>query len=218
MLKNREFLTKILLNRLEMGGLSAKRYLDEACEVIVFGSMSVGLERPNSDIDVLCVGSCDYKLKTDLLDLIVVPVDATKSQLWRESELASHIGEYGTWIKGTPQWRSNLRVGSKVIDDKRNRISAFMRSLPSSWPRLQECFRSKYSVKLRREVERLILLERGVAIPPTRILDYSWTSISKSSSEVCDRLRQFACDDQRTFIADLLARVETHFQSHQAEN
>ena len=43
-------------------------------EVIVFGSMSGGLDRPDSDMDVLCVGGGDHKLKKSGLDLIIVPL------------------------------------------------------------------------------------------------------------------------------------------------
>jgi hypothetical protein len=179
MVKTREQLYRIAITRLDASGDRAKRLVDSALEVVVFGSMAAGLERPDSDIDILCIGGAlDFKVKTDSLDLIVVPVTATHSSLWLGSELASHIMEYGTWLKGSPHWRARVHIGQKSIDEKRRRIGAFMKSIPSSWLRLDDVFRAKYSIKLRRETQRLLLLERGAPVPPTRILDDAWCSIS----------------------------------------
>lgn len=211
--KTKQFLADILVRRLKTGGARAQRCFSEASEVVAFGSMSVGLDRPDSDFDVLCIGRYFYKLKNNVLDLIGVPTAETRTESWLQSELASHVAEYGTWIKGVPQWTEHARIGPKAIGQKRRRISAFMRSLPNSWPKLEECFRAKYSVKLRRETQRLILLEQGVPVPPTRILDHSWASLSRSPHEVCDRLRQFASEPHGIFIDDLLARVDAHFQA-----
>jgi len=207
-----EFLVRILKERIRVAGARAQQCVDEASEVIVFGSMAVGLERPNSDIDVLCVGGTDCKLKTPLLDLIVVPEQSTDDPIWLQSELASHVGKYGKWIKGSPWWRDYARVTPKVVDEKRRRISAFMRSLPGSWPRLRDCFRVKYATKLRRETQRLILLERGIPVPPTRLLDCSWTVISDSVSEVSARLRRFTHDGRESFTNDLLARINAQLR------
>jgi predicted nucleotidyltransferase len=218
MRKTEKSLTDVLGQRLTMAGLYAQQLANEASEVIVFGSMAVGLHRPDSDVDVLCVGGADYKLHTALLDLIVVPQQSTDDPIWLQSELASHVGKYGKWIKGSPRWRDNARVTSKVVDEKRRRISAFMRSLPGSWPRLRECFRAKYATKLRRETQRLILLEHGVPVPPTRVLDYSWSAVSHSVSEVSARLRRFAPDEWESFTDDLLARVDAHLRANNKNN
>lgn len=211
--KAEQSLGGILNRRIGRGGAYAQRCVSEASEVIVFGSMAVGLHRPDSDLDVLCIGGADYKLKTALLDLIVIPKQSIENPIWLQSELASHVGEYGHWIKGSGWWRRYAQVNPKAADEKRRRISAFMRSLPGSWLRLRECFRVKYSTKLRRETQRLILLERGIPVPPTRVLDCSWAAISLSAPEVSNRLRQFAPDRQETFIDDLIARVDAHFQA-----
>src|SRR6266446_5877768 len=138
---------KLLQQRVAGGGLQALQCLDYASEIIVFGSMSAGLERPDSDMDVLCIGGREYKLKSRLLDLIVVPLDSTRNQSWLQSELATHVCEYGTWIKGTPIWKDDVRIGLRAVDEKHHRVSAFVRSLQNSWFKLEECFRVKYSVK-----------------------------------------------------------------------
>jgi hypothetical protein len=215
MLRNREGLTRIALARLAASGQSAQGCFDQACQVVVFGSMAVGLERPDSDIDILCIGAFDFKLKTDSLDLIAVPVAVTRHSLWLEGELASHIMEYGTWLKGSPHWVAKVRIGQRTIDEKCRRIRAFMMSLSDSWVKLDEVFRVKYSVKLRRETQRLLLLERGTPVPATRILDNSWSSISKSPYEVHDRLSRLTCRSSNSLIKDLFGRIDRHFESHE---
>ena len=75
MLRTREGLTRIALTRLAASGLQAQRCFAQASEVVVFGSMAVGLERPDSDIDILCIGAFDFKVKTNSLDLIATTVE-----------------------------------------------------------------------------------------------------------------------------------------------
>jgi hypothetical protein len=215
---NKLFLGELLSHRLRSSGPLALRCYDLASEVIVFGSMSVCLERPDSDIDVLCIGGLDLKLKSKQLDLIVVPFAATRSPAWLQSELATHVVQYGTWIKGVALWKNDVRIGPRAVDAKRRRVSAFMASLQNAWFKLEECFRVKYSVKLRRETQRLILLERNVAVPPTRILDYAWSSISGTSNDVSDRLRRFSCEPHNMFVDDLLGRVHSHLEANQSRS
>lgn len=214
MRRDKASLVEVLSQRLRRGGPPAQRCFDEASEVIVFGSMSVGLDRPGSDMDVLCIGGRDYKLKSKLLDLIAVPLEATRSPAWLQGELATHVGAYGTWIKGTPRWKGDVSVGSRTIDEKRRRVSAFMRALQSSWFKLEECFRAKYSIKLRRETQRLMVLERGVPVPPTRMLDEAWASIAVSPNDVCGRLWQYRSEAQGTFLDDLVGRVYAHLEGN----
>jgi hypothetical protein len=209
--RTKEMLVEVLRQRLGCAGLHAQQYFDQASEVIVFGSMSAGIDRADSDMDVLSISTCAYKYKSRFLDLVGVPSQATRSRAWLQSELATHVGKYGTWVKGTPEWVSETSVGARVVYEKRSRISAFMRSLEKSWSRLDECFRAKYSVKLRRETQRLTLLERGVPVPPTRILDYYWAAASISPSEVLDHLRQTASPPCGDFLDDLVDRINVHF-------
>src|ERR1700722_1409482 len=215
-LKTKEALTRIAVARLAASGHHAQRCLDQACEVVIFGSMAVGLERPDSDIDILCIGAFDFKLKTDRLDLIATPIAATRHSHWLESELASHVIEYGTWLKGSPQWGAEVCIGQKAINEKVRRIEAFMKSLPDAWLNLDEVFRVKYSVKLRRETQRLLLLERGAPVPATWILDNSWSSISKFPYEVHDRLGRLASHSSNNFVKDLFGRIDSHFELHES--
>ena len=78
---------EVFIQRLKTVVPRAQHCLCEASEVVVFGSMSVGIDRPDSDIDVLCIGGGDRKLKTKKLDLIIVPAETPDSPLWLQSEL-----------------------------------------------------------------------------------------------------------------------------------
>ena len=190
--------------------LGQKR-LDDSLEVVIFGSMSVGLERSDSDIDILCVGKDDYQLKSNGIDLIVISSESTNSPIWLESELASHIVEYGTWIKGSSRWKDDVHIGRRAIQNKRRRVAAFIKALADSWFRLDTGFRVKYSVKLRRETQRLLLLERGTPVPATKILDTFWNSVALSPDEVHDRLRGLTCSAPNSFAEDLIGRIDSFF-------
>lgn len=209
---SKKYLKHLLIERLTEIGLDSARIFDEASEVIVFGSMAVGISRTDSDIDVLCIGEGQYKIKRPFLDLIGVPVREANSKEWLQGELASHVAKYGTWLKGAPQWLHAVRIGPSVVAQKRRRIRRFMRFLPLAWSRLEPCFREKYSIKLRRETQRLILLEQRIPVPPTKVLDDSWTTtLARPPYEVIYRLRQLALETCGAFIEDLLDHIDTHF-------
>jgi len=209
-MQGRQSLTELAFESLRETVVGTKD-LEESVEIVVFGSVAAGLERPDSDIDIFCVSKREFKLKTDRLDLIVMPVEATRVSLWLQSELACHIAEYGTWIKGPSRWRTEAQIGHKAIDAKCRRIGAFLRALPDSWTTLDEGFRVKYSVKLRRETQRLLLMERGTPVPPTRILDSCWGSMARTPYELHDRLRRLTVCCHGVFTRDLFARIDAAF-------
>src|SRR5437868_371287 len=68
-------------------------------QVIVFGSFAVGVQRKESDIDVLCVGNGRTVSKPSLHLLWVSPADLDK-HIRHGTELACHISAYGVWLKG----------------------------------------------------------------------------------------------------------------------
>lgn len=191
------------LRRTEIG----IRCLEESSEIVVFGSRSVGLERTESDLDVLCIGYWDCKLKTSYLDLSALHIKNANELTWLGSELASHIAKYGTWIKGSPQWIDGVYISPATIDAKRRRLAAFFRALPDRWSDLDEEFRRKYTTKLRREAQRLLLLEHDIPIPPTRLLDESWKAFSLSTRDIRDCLTRFFKCNSNGFEKDLLDRV-----------
>ena len=210
MSRTKDFLTQIIVQRVNATDRVAQHYFDEASEVIVFGSMAVGLDRPDSDIDVMCIGGDESKLKTNLLDLLVFSRESTRNIGWLQSELALHVSRYGVWIKGAPDWIDRAHVGQRAILEKRRRVEAFMRHLPDSWSVLDEGFRVKYSVKVRREAQRLLLLSRGVPVPPTRMLDTVWGSFCASPGELQDLLRRIAPQDRPEFSREFLTYVNAN--------
>jgi hypothetical protein len=177
--------------------------------------MAAGLDRPDSDIDVMCIGGPKSKLKTNLLDLIVFPRTAAGSPVWLQSELAMHVRHYGIWIKGATDWIDRAQIGPQAIREKRRRVEAFMRYLPESWSRLDEDFRVKYSIKVRREAQRSLLLSRRVAVPPTRMLDTSWDDFSASQHELHELLRGLAHQGGSEFSRQFLSYVDANLhRSH----
>lgn len=213
--RTKEALNEILNARVKSAPRIAQQLFREAAEIIVFGSMAAGLDRLDSDIDVLCIGGSNYTLKSRLLDLIVVPLESITSQRWLESELATHVVQYGTWTRGIPNWKKDARVGQSAIDAKRRRISAFLGSLETSWLRLQDCFRSKYSIKLRRETQRLILLERNLPVPPTKILDDAKAVAGDQMDEVCERLRELSRETSSRFLEEFIGRIQAYSDANE---
>src|SRR5690348_1189946 len=117
-MRTSEYLDNVASERLRKIAFGAK-YLKVPKQIVVFGSMSSGLQRSDSDIDVLCVDKKDLTVKTDFLDLIVISEETLRSERWLQSELASHIAEYGTWIVGSTGWRSQVHIGEQAIQAKK---------------------------------------------------------------------------------------------------
>lgn len=206
--KSAEQLRDILTEKLKRCPTPVRTELNEAREVLVFGSVAADLARVDSDIDVLCVGSRDYHFKSDEVELIIVSQRTLGTPSWLEGELAAHIIKYGVWVRGTGQaWKFRSRLGPAAIAQKRRRVSAFMRSLQRSWDRLDSCFKHKYATKVRREAQRLVLLERGDAVPPTRILDDFWAATFDSSYEVCAAIERSRPDISARLVDDLMTRI-----------
>jgi len=131
---------------------------------------------------------------------------------WRLSELASHIKHYGVWIQGTPDWLDDVQIGQDAIREKRRRVEAYMRYLPESWSKLDEAFRKKYSIKVRREAQRLLLLNRNVPIPPTRMLGAGWAEFSSAPSELDELLVSLSSRNRAWFSREFLARVDLNLR------
>lgn len=184
-----------------------------ASELVIFGSRSAKVERPDSDIDILCVGVASRSVKFDGVDLIAISSDEICEPRWLHSELASHIAKYGVWVRGEARWVKDARIGSGAVSAKRERIAAFVRALPARWNALHEHFRVKYAIKLRRETQRYLLLKHGIAVPPTRMLDEAWAGFAIPPQEV--ELHLARAIDRRAdrFRHDLLIRINTALET-----
>jgi hypothetical protein len=182
-------LVRTIGERIAAAGADPDFYFRDSVEIVVFGSVAAGLERQDSDIDVLCVGSCEGRLKTDRLDLLAISESKLQERRWQQSELAGHIYVYGIWLQGNSYASRFMGFSQECIEAKRRRMAAFIRRLPEVWEELDTDFRIKYLIKVRREAQRLIRIESHIAVPPTRVLD-DVLPHAPERFEVCDRLRR----------------------------
>jgi hypothetical protein len=147
-----------------------------SAELMVFGSRAVQVNRTVSDLDVLIVADFRWRPKNRQLDVVWISQSELFSASWLESELASHIARYGICLKGNTGWCRQVSIGSRALDRKSRRISSLVRNLRQSWTRLHPLFKARYKTTIRRELQRLSLLQQGIPTPPTPILDAEWHS------------------------------------------
>jgi predicted nucleotidyltransferase len=153
-------------------------------EIIVFGSTAVGLESPNSDIDVLCIG-LGVTSKSTRLDLLVKSPEDIASVRWRGSELAGHIASYGIWLKGAASWVPV--VGEEATLKKRRRIFRLVASSSRHWSHLSPAFQARHLTTIRRELQRLSFLSSGLNVPPTPLLESSRAAVLHAvQAAICD--------------------------------
>ncbi|MGA8086703.1 MAG: nucleotidyltransferase domain-containing protein [Terracidiphilus sp.] len=183
--------------------------IEKSTAIVIFGSRASGLERADSDLDVLCIGGTLWRLKSRELDINMVPLKWANNSRWLGTELASHISTYGRWVKGGPEWLLGARISPEAVNSKRRRLAAFMRTLPLLWDGLLDEFRLKYAIKLRREAQRLLLLEQNVSIPPTRAIDCHWVKESNSPAQVENVLRRFVCLHSQWLVREFMPKIET---------
>ena len=198
-------LTEFLFRRMLRAGLEES--FAHASEIVVFGSRATNLETHASDIDVLLVLPSELTHKDSWIDVIGLTPRIRNSQEWMNDEIASHIREYGVWLRGSPNWTENNQISQSAIDRKVARIKKYLRSLPHSWLKLDEVYRNKYALKLRRETQRLIFLESQRGVPPTRLLDENWPSIFGSEEAVYERLLSLGPCESGSFLNDLQLRM-----------
>ena len=167
-----EELATIVVDRMRKQGRDPALLIG-AAEIIVFGSVAAGLHTIDSDIDVLCVGE-GPRLKSRSLDLSWVSEKQLSEAAWLGSELAGHIAQYGVWIRGDGQWCANAFSGTPAIERKRRRIVSLSRAATRLWDRLHPMFRDQYNTTIRRELQRLALLQIQGRVPPTKVLDDEW--------------------------------------------
>lgn len=151
--------------------------VETSTEIVVFGSRASGLQGPSSDLDLLCISRTrTLHHKDRSLDLLCLSITDSRTAQWRGSELAGHIAAFGVLLEGDGDALKGISVGKEAIQHKRQRIEAYVRALSHKWFALDRVFKVKYAIKLRRETQRLYLLEQGVPIPPTRVLDEMWNA------------------------------------------
>ena len=184
---------KLLLEqRLSEVSKQTRDWVEQSTHIAVFGSAACRLEQPESDLDVLCVGPKEFKFKSPRLEITSLTEGTPTYTAWRQGELAFHLSRYSVWLKGDPAWSDGILLGESAVSNKLRRLSAFLRFLPGAWKGLGPNFHKKYSVKLRRETQRLLLLEGRVPIPPTLVLDSIWANCANARPVVVKRLNAVA--------------------------
>ena len=156
----------------------------EAVEVVVFGSRAVGAHGASSDLDLLVITPYKRRVISHGLDCVLLNPEEAENAFWLGSELASHIAKYGLWVSGRDDWKSKVRISDRAIIRKQDRISSILRSAAQRWQRLHPLFQTKYRITLRRELQRLNLLVRGMPVPPTPILDAEWNTPVHSGQDL----------------------------------
>jgi predicted nucleotidyltransferase len=159
-----------------------RRAVETATELVVFGSMAPGIDDRNSDLDLLCITPRPLRYKDRKLDLLCLSEAELQSTDWLCSELAAHVAAYGIWLRSPSNWIHEVRLGESAIARKQRRLQSYAITLRNGWWRLNDHFKAKYVMKLRREAQRLLLLERRIPIPPTRRLDEAW-QLSRASQD-----------------------------------
>jgi hypothetical protein len=161
---------------LRRSGLTWKDLTSRADGIVLFGSRAVGCHSPESDIDLLCIGA-GRRISCKELHVVWISRRRVASSDWLSGELGGHVAKYGVWLKGpniigTPRPASVSAIARKI-----QKIRERAEVLREKWKQLSTDFRRNEVRKLRRDVQRLVILESGRAVPPTPILDDLWRRI-----------------------------------------
>jgi hypothetical protein len=151
-------------------GLSFEDLMHSSSDIIVFGSRAAGLERRNSDLDLLVISSEKGHKRIGKLDLIFIPEMQADLPIWKHTEIFRHIAAYGISLM------HDRPLISAITDDyaalrKQRRLHRLVKSLLPHWQSLNDELKRKYITKVRRELQRYRLLREGLAVPPTVQLD-----------------------------------------------
>jgi|GEM_PF-3304821 len=155
--------------RVTAEGLTLDTLFAASDEVVIFGSRAAGCAASDSDIDILVFGE-GLRLKSERLDLVCIPARLAGSPEWLDSELAGHVAAHGVWIHGQRRWTPRLGSASSVAR-KRSLIAAEYGATMRRWQALAPWARAKHLTSVLRNLQRLAILDRGGAVPPTPVLE-----------------------------------------------
>lgn len=154
-------------------GLCLER-LQRTCQaVVLFGSRAAGCAGPTSDWDILCIGS-GRSTKRGALDLVWVEPREIESRAWLGRDLAGHVAAHGCWLGGEVRWDLDAIDFPQAARRKEARLARCLRSLALSWDLLGPPYQRKHAMLVRRDVQRCLLLQRGLPVPPSAELDQRW--------------------------------------------
>jgi hypothetical protein len=196
---SRDKLKSLLKRRVRAAGINWGDLDRQACQIIVFGSYALSVNTCDSDLDILCIG-VGKRYKSSKLHIIWIPEQRTHSQQWLGSELATHIAAYGVWIKGENNWAYQTKPGRKTIERKKNNILSRLDAAQRHWDDLLPKFQAGQLTKLRRDLQRYQMMQRGKAPAPKPLLDTEWrqhdvcdgwAALLSNRSEVARRIKKF---------------------------
>jgi hypothetical protein len=162
-------------------GLDWREHFDRADEAIIFGSHALSVQTPESDIDLLCIGrgkSCSKRT----IHILWMSRSRFDEHVRQGSELACHIAAFGVWLKGHRHVPMGVIPSKETIMRRRDKIEARCRALSNYWVALAPSFRMKHVTKIRRDLQRLELLQQGRPNLPAPELDARWSNASDRAS------------------------------------
>jgi hypothetical protein len=166
---------RLVADRVRAAGLDWEYLQKSADQIIVFGSYALGVNTGNSDLDVLCIGE-GKRYKSKSLHLVWMPKSRLGSPALSHSELATHVAVCGQWIKGNNTWANSTVPSLATVQLKRKRILNRAAALTRHWNDLLTAYQNRQVQKLRRDVQRYLLLRAGSPSSAKPILDFEWNT------------------------------------------
>jgi len=154
-------------------GLNWASLQRRAKQIIVYGSYAMSENKKNSDLDLLCIGK-GRRVKRNSIHIIWLSESRLRSKRWLGSELATHIAVYGKWIKGTNTWANCFRPNAHALKLVRKRVQTRAIALRHYWRQLIPTHRTKHMLRLRRDLQRLLMMREGRPPVASGTLDREW--------------------------------------------
>lgn len=180
-MKSQNKLLETAKHTARISGIDWSSIEDRAKQIIVYGSRATLVHKRTSDLDLLCVGR-GHRYKSKNIHIIWVKESRLKNKRWLGSELATHIAVYGKWIKGENTWAISSRPNAHAIQLIEKRIQERADTLCEQWPFLLPAFRKKHLVRLRRDLQRYVMMMAGRPPVPTGMLDHQWLHSSSAKA------------------------------------
>lgn len=171
-------LTQFAKTVLDAAGVRFDDLAGRAREIIVFGSRAAGVHSPDSDLDLLCVGSNPGpRVKSPRLDLLWLRPENVDSAKWRGSELAGHIAAHGRWLLGPDDWKLEVFSSPAAVQRKQWQLMDRIQALEARWNDLSPAYHHRLFTLIRRDMQRLELLKGRRPVLPTPVLDRDWREL-----------------------------------------
>jgi len=188
-------------------GVSWQDLSSRAQAIILFGSRATSFYSRDSDVDLLCLGT-GRRISSDGVHLVWISLHRFKSNDWRTSELGGHVARYGVLLHGKAPIGTARPAGPTAIKRKLMKIRERADVLDENWRSLSSQFRRAEIRKLRRDIQRLAILEAGGAVPPTPMLDRQWAHVRQKRQYLFQLLRSHKT--LRPLVVRLVSRGVRH--------